>query len=724
MLLLLACADRSVPLSPELPAEDAGDAPAWVACEGEPAVVLNEAMASNTQEDDDLGDRSDWVEVAAVENTSLAGWALSEDAEPAFTFPIRELGAGEALRVWASGRDADLHLPFALDTLGDELFLLAPEGCVADHVTLPRLYADESWGRRVDDGRWEHFLAPTPGEPNTTESRPGFAPTPTLTPAGGFDVGEVEVAGEGVLRYTRDGSVPGEDAEEVNGPVDVDGEVLRVRAFVDGLWPSRDAVGSYLADPGTGLAVVSLVADPPDLFDEDRGIYVYGSTPYETWYPYFDANFWEEWERDVHVEVFEPDGTRVVAQDAGIQIAGGYSRAFDQRNFELLARSGYSSETFDARLFPDEDIEAWHRLYLRNGGDWCSTQIVDASVQALLRDADGRRLGAFDAQAYRPVLVYLNGTFWGLYELKERLDEWYAADHHGEDPEDLDRVEVGWTHEANWDLVQGDWEAFDALESLATTQDLASSQAWADFEARVDVTNFAAQVVAENWISNSDWGTNNLRMWRPHDDDGRWRWMVYDFGHGWPSASSDYLSTARSTSTKGMRFREALANEAFRVAVVNTHAELLNTTMAGDAAAATVQRLADDVAPAMAMQRARWCGTGDTSAFYDAVAYAVQFARARARVMDDQIVAQLAPGGHATLSLTAEGSGTFRLSVVEVEAPFTGTFYVDTPVTVTAVPADGWVFDGWSDPDLGEDSTAILTMAGDVEVGARFVERE
>lgn len=740
LLLLLACghgpdtatADPAPePTLPDAAAEVLpGGAEDWLPCEEAPALFLNEAVSANVEGLVDAdGDTSDWIELRAEEAVDLSGWSIGTSADTTWPFPALSLALGDTPVIFASGKDradpGELHTDFKLDALGEEVFLVAPEGCVADHLETGRLYADVSVGR-ASDGSLGYFLEPTPGAPNTTESRPGFAEAPSLSPAGGpgTDI-EVTVTGDGVLTLTRDGSVPTETGEPYTAPLAIDGlMVVRARAFVDGLWPSPIATGTYIEDGEVfdkGLMVVSLVVDPPDLWDEDTGIYAYG-TEYEASYPYFGANFWEPWERDVHVEIWEADGTPQITQDAGIQIAGGYSRCFDQRNFELLARSGYGPDTFDAPVFPQEELTSYRHLYLRNGGDWCGTQLIDGTVQALFRDKSGQRYAATDLQAYRPVMVYLNGEFWGVYELKERLDEYWIADHRGEGPEDLDRVKVGWTHEANWTVDQGDWVAFDELDSFWQTHDLSDADAWAEFEAQVDVENFASSIVVQGWIGNSDWWVNNLRMWRPRRDDGRWRWMSYDFGHGWNVPTYDHLATSIVTDAKGLPIAAALENESFRELFLDTHADYLNTTLEGGYAASVVEELDAAQRPAMQMQLDRWCGGTPLSTYDASIDFAVGYAEQRAGNMGVQLVDHFGVAGRPLLRLDAEPQegGHFDLTVVSVEAPFEGRYFEDVPVTVTAVAEEGYTFVGWSDPELGTEPVVTLPMAGDTELVARF----
>lgn len=702
----------------------------WTPCETPAPLRLNELLAANVDGlGDEDGDSSDWIELMPVSGpTPLAGWRLSETPAGGWALPDAELG-GPSL-VFASGKDrtgAEWHADFRLDDAGGELFLIAPEGCVGDHVSRPRTYANVSQGRNATS-EWSFYLEPTPGAANSTEDRPGFADPPTISPGPGLLASgqPVTLTGSGVVTWTADGEPPNADAAVYTAPIALpEGDVVPIRAVshVEGLWPSRPATATFVAQTDrfdAGVRVIAITFANADLFDPVTGIHEYGPD-YEHWYPYFGANFWELWERPVHVSIFGADGELLASQDAGIQIAGGYSRAFDQRNFELIARTGYGPEAFEAPLFADEERRRFERLYLRNGGDWCSTQLIDGVVQSLFRTDSGARAPSVDAQAYEPALVYLNGEFWGVYELKERLDEDYMAAHHGADPDNVDFVKLGWTHDANWTVEAGDQEAFDALETLLAAEDLADAPAYAEFTAMVDIDNFIGATVAQGWIGNTDWWGNNIRMWRPREDDGRWRWMVYDFGHGWTSPAYDHLATSVSGSWKGLPIGEALRNDDFHARFVNVHGDWLNTTLRGDEAAARVRELADEVRPVMGEQRERWCGGASMPAWESAVDYAESFAEQRAGYVEAALVRHLDPGARRQLSLTAEPAeaGRFQLAVVEVASGFEGTYYAGVPVTLEALPAEGWRFVGWQD---GEgDAAREVRLAADTALVARFI---
>ena len=717
------------------------DTIASVDCTGEhPALVINEVLSANLENLTDAdGDTPDWIELAsqASDPVDLEGWTLSDSSDTGWSLPAMTLDPGGVLLVLASGKestDKELHADFSLSASGEPVLLTAPDGCEIDRVEPVRLYGDISYGRPAESpDEWGYFLQPTPGETNTSESRPGFAATPILSPDPGFYDDPITLTATGddsdALWITFDGAAPDEDSTPYDGPVALDAiaqpVVVRVRATADGLWPGRIATATYSQSPAIledGLKVISLVVDPFDLYDEGTGIYAYGPPDYTAYYPYFGANFWEDWERDLHIEVFEPDGALVIDQDAGVKIHGGYTRAFAQKNFRVLARSAYGPGSLEHGFFPDESLDSYKVIVLEGVGDWCPAHTENALIDVLFRDGDGVRFSTIDSQAWEPAVLYLNGEFWGLYAFREKLDEHYIAAHHGADPDNLDRIECTADGTDDWWRVsQGDWEAFDALEAFLDTHDLADPDAWAEFQTLVDVDNLATTVLAEGYWGNSDWWDNNLKLWRPREDDARWRWMVFDLGHGWSSSAYDHFGTSVTWSGSGLPIADALQNEAFRVLLANQASDLLNTSLSVDTALARMDTMHARIEPVIAEQYAAWCGQ-PVSYWYSLVDNARQFVMDRTGILRNQVVTHLRLSGTAEMTLTADppDAGTFHLTLVEVEAPFTGVFFTGIPVTVTALPGDGWAFAGWSEADLGEDATTVLTLSGSRGITASF----
>jgi hypothetical protein len=715
------------------------------ACEvaGWPSLRLNELVAANLEGiADEDGDRPDWLELWNPSETpvELTGWALEPEGGEPWPLPSPSLGAGAHWLIFASGKDrpgdptAGLapHSPFKLPAESAGLRLLAPDGCAIDSARPERLYGDVSFGHPLsDDTEWAYFLEPTPGAPNETESRPGFAAPPSLSPGGGayaagLTVEATSVEAEATLRYTLQGDEPDEGAPEAAGPIPIDAASrpipLRVRAFVPGLWPSRITTATYTqgsAHLAAGMKAVFLTSDPEGLFSDETGIYAFGDS-YEPDYPYFGANFWEDWERPVHVEIWEPDGEKSLDAEAGISIHGGYTRAFDQKSLRLYARSAYGEDSFDGDFFPREGERRYGSLVLQIGMDWCSTHIIEPFADELFRDARGARLDSIDIAAWEPTQVWINGHYWGYYNLRERMDPDYIENHHGLDPEALDRMELGWTSAPHWQLEQGDWEAFDTLNAYVLAHDLSDPAAYTTFTTMVDAENLATTVLAEAYMGNTDWWWNNLRLWRPHTVEGRFRWFVYDLGHGWVSPGFDQLGTSVTWTGDGLPISAPLANDRFRDELANQAADLLSTSADSAEAVRRFDALAARVAPAMSAQLDRWCGGAPLSAWEANRDYARGFVSARGPVLREQVRNHLALSGDVTLSLATNepDAATFDLSLVEVEAPYSGLRYRGVPLTVTALPAEGWVFTGWSDASLGDTPTVTLPLGANTTLTA------
>ena len=165
------------------------------------------------------------------------------------------------------------------------------------------------------------------------------------------------------------------------------------------------------------------MTDPGNFFDIDSGIYVFGNEADTTEYPYWGSNFWEDWERPIHVEFYEPDGELGFNVDAGVKIFGSWSRLFPQKSLAIFARGRYGYDEINYQIFPDISINSFQAFVLRNSGqDWGHTFFRDAMMQSLTAEATN-----VDVQAYRPAMVMLNGEIWGIHNIREKFNEHYIA---------------------------------------------------------------------------------------------------------------------------------------------------------------------------------------------------------------------------------------------------------------------------------------------------------
>ncbi|MBU8898760.1 CotH kinase family protein [Corallococcus sp. M34] len=457
-----------------------------------------------------------------------------------------------------------------------------------------------------------------------------------------------------MTRYTLDGSVPTPESPLYSGPLVLLGgqgpallsaipttdltapdhwrwkvprgpvslaHVIRAQAF-DGETPVGPSwTRTYLLgrEPYT-LPVVSLVTEAANLFGDAMGIYVPGSahqdSPEDGTLSWNTGNYMQDgkdWERPVHVELFEADGALGLAQPAGVRIHGSGSAVLAQKSLRLYAKEDYGPEWFSGALFPELNVRDFKRILLRTSGqDQIVTKLKDCVLQGLLRET------ALPLQACRPALVFINGEYWGLHELRERYDEYYLSGHYA-----VDRKKVAILEGAGGLLDVGgasDAQAYQDLLSYVRTHDLAVPASYAYVQARMDVDDFIDYLIAEVYLANTDWPDNNIRMWRytgkvvagaPVAQDGRWRWMVYDLDSALLTGPEDdtltrLLSDPSLSEPSALLPRKLMASPDFRARFAARFRWHLDHTFAPERVVAAIDAVAGQLAPEMAEHIQRW----------------------------------------------------------------------------------------------------------------------
>ena len=381
------------------------------------------------------GEYPDWIELHNPTGTAvdLFGYGLTDDPARPFkwTFPAVALEPGAYLMVFASGKDKQedfIHTNFKLRRSGEQILLTAPGGEAVDSIELGEIPVDFSLGRK-NDATWGLFALPTPAAENTTPVFPGFTDVVSMMPVGGvFDrLPKVELTSENaaaVIRFTTNGSVPTADSPSFKTPIRALFDktlVIRARSFLDGQPASKVITQTYLSGRMFSMPVISLTTAPDNLWDEQTGIYTPGNNANEGGRV---ANYWNEWERPVHVEFFESDGTLGFQLDAGIRMFGWGSRSDSQKSLSIMARDRYGTPEIEYPVFPGHPITSFKSLVLRAAGSDSrsnGTFFRDPFATSLMKERN------VDIQAMRPAVVFLNGDYWGIHNIREKMNEDYLG---------------------------------------------------------------------------------------------------------------------------------------------------------------------------------------------------------------------------------------------------------------------------------------------------------
>jgi len=481
----------------------------------------------------------DWVEIynATSSTIDLSGYGLSDDSGTPrkWLFPAgTTLQPGEYMGVYCAGvpgvKENFPATDFALSAAGGyHLTLSTPEGRVFDRIYMPMQYSEITYGRKTgESGRCYYFTNPSPIADNYGTSYARKAAEATYSVQGGtFDVGEViylELSAEpgDLIFYTTDCTEPTTESMLYTGPIQItDTTIVRTRVFSDGALDSYMSCQSYLFGVDHTVRVVSLVSDPDGLFGYESGILVKGPNATDK-HPYgsmnYGANFWMDWEREAHIEMFDVDGSVMISQECGIKLHGQYSRAEAQKAFKVYARNRYSGEnTFQASIFTDRDYTEYSSFLLRaSGQDIDKTRMRDSILTGL---AEGT--GVY-YQETEICVVYLNGEYYGQYNIREHVNAESICQFHGWEgqEDDIDLVK------ANTNVMQGSDDTFQALLTWVKNNDTSTDEAYEVIGSVIDIDNYIAYMALEIFTGNTD--TLNVKRYRNPNADGLWRWCLFD----------------------------------------------------------------------------------------------------------------------------------------------------------------------------------------------------
>ena len=265
-----------------------------------------------------------------------------------------------------------------------------------------------------------------------------------------------------------------------------------------------------------GLAMLSICADSLDLFDYDTGILVPGAHWDPDW-PENTGNYFQqgrEWERPANMEFYEPTDNSGVNQECGLRTHGHIGRIYPAKCLKVFAREEYGKKRFKHPFFNDSPLKSFNHLVLKP----FTTDWTHSGTPNHLSNLLAMRIG-LDAPHSRPVLLFLNGEYWGIYFIQEKMDECYLEDHYG-----IDKCNIigDWFGEAEY----GNNDSFNAMMDWLENADLSVDANYAHLSQQIDVDNYIDYVVFETYISNTDWPGNNMRCWQ--EGNGPWRWLFFD----------------------------------------------------------------------------------------------------------------------------------------------------------------------------------------------------
>jgi len=709
-------------------------------------ILISEVVASNHESlIDEDGDTPDWIEILNLNGTpiDLTGYGLSDDLDEPFkwSFDGVTIQPYSHLLVFASGKDRVNHTNFSIKASGEEVLLTAPDGTRIDEVVTSETRADVSQGRVFDEQlSFPYFDPPTPGLFNDWPWYLGFTDEPTISVESGhydtpFTATIAAADPNDYVFYTVDGSVPDFTDTLYSGesiPID-DTTILRATAYRDFYLPSRTETETFLFGVDSDLPVVNLSVNFEDMFDPVTGMYMPGPNPGDPpWFP--DANFRQDIEIPAHVTYFEIDGDVEISQDVGLEIHGGISRAFPKKALKLKARSRFGDDDLSHQFFAEKSVDDFSTLLLRaSSGDQFNTTFRDALVQSLTD------ITSLDYQPYQPTVVLINGLYWGIHNLRESAVTDYVADNYGYDEDEIDFLE---NSSGSWQIRAGTTDNYTDLWTFLVTSDLNDPQKYEELKQIIDVDMFIDYFAAEVYTGNDDWPGNNYRIWRPTEEGGLWQPILFDLDSGFfegnlfdatlLNAFNDQPTSdpnAKNKPEDTLFWRLLFSSQEFTNEFIRRMGDFTNIVYEPTRVIERIDQFEAAIASEIPNEINQWGLIQSVGAWQTEVDKLRTFAELRPFVMDlhMQYVFGLSGKSPITLVNVAPSDGNLQInSQIVPDDVWTGQYYREVPVNVTAIPEPGFEFTGWAgntEAIVGgsaADSEISVDMTSDVVLWAQF----
>lgn len=577
-------------------------------------LFINEILTAASEEDES-GVPLEWIEIFnnGAEPVNLLGYTLSDDplAPGKWMFGASEIPAKGFFRVWATGYDlldtGNYHTNFKLNKDGETVGLYRPDLMEEDVIHYPVQKKAVSYGRYPDGGdSWFYYINPTPGASNPAEGVLGFSSAPSFSTEGGIYSNSISLVlsaneFDGQIRYTIDCSEPMETSARYESPIPVDKTmVIRARTFTQDFMPSPIVTHTFIFREKIVLPILSLVANPADLFSIAKGIYTNPS------------GSGKSWERPASAEYYSLNGKRVFQENCGIRIHGGASRTRSpKKSFRLYFRSEYGAGRLHYPLFPNAGVDKINQVVVRGGFNdtWGYDNSTQRGTAIYVKDQVVRDLYREMGQLACDGLfveLYVNGENWGIYNPTERIEDDFFYQHTGIEKWTIvaDGGEVKDGDEALWNEYMrfGQRNSFKSPESLEL------------FDSVIDRENFTAFLILIIWMQDYDWPHHNWLCARPTQSGGRWIFLPWDVEYSFGSGMGGYrvdidvYSNALNPGAIGTLFKKIIANPDYQSYYWQQVDYYLKTVLSEENVTRCLNARLEEIRPAIDWESQKWGG--------------------------------------------------------------------------------------------------------------------
>lgn len=506
------------------------------------------------------------------------------------------------------------------------------------------------------------------------------------------------------------GGKPASKESPLVSAIQVDSSMAIRCADFSGKFASAEIIRTYILEKNPDVATVFLTTDPNSLFDPDTGIYMEGPNAEEK-EPHYGANYWLDKEIPVFVELVEPDNNNpAFAQYAGLEIFGNWSRVHAKKSVAITFREKYGDKRLYYPLFPEfPELKIFKSFILRNFGNSFGHDYLRDRLASSLSEGLG-----VDYQRGRYAIVYYNGKYFGLHDLRERSNEYYFETHYGINPKNINLLN------AYNNASAGFPDDFKSLINWLYKNTLESDENYAFVTSQIDIDNYINYTQVEIFAYNHDWPGNNLKKWNYSASQTPWKWFLYDLDRGFVKSYIE-KNVFEFLSSKGdvnyanapehtYLFRSLLANENFKKAFINRMTVLLQMNFESSRILHQIENMMNEIKTEISKDQDRW--NLNPSRMNSELEDIKQFATNRQSYLIKHLQEYFKLNESIPITLSVKGNGQILVHNLPLDKPtLTIPFFKEFPVTISAEPENGRSWSSWNDGDTNSIRTILPNKA-------------
>ncbi len=517
--------------------------------------------------------------------------------------------------------------------------------------------------------------------------------------------------------YTTDGSIPiYNKSYKYANSIYIDSlSIIRATAFCNGK-KSKIYSKTYFINNTYTLPFVSVITDPKNLWSSDSGIYLSENNSKT---PFWGANFWKNWTKNAHISYFEANGDLKLSQEVSFKIYDDIYKTLPQKSFQLIANNN-DGQYFKYNFFDEKNPSKIKSIVLKNSGyDWYSTLFRGALLNSIISDFN------IENQSTKHCIVYLNGKYWGIYNLRENIDkDFIKSNSNNVSLLKYDRF----LNNENYN------EDFNQLIKFIQFNDFNSKQNYDSINKLIDIDNFINYMIVQIYFDKNDIKENGF-VWKNNYKSGKWRWLFYDndWGFGLYSEKAYENNTLKivtqdngnvwnSPTWSTLLLRKLLENKNFKFKFINSFADAMNSDFKSEKILPKIDYFYNSLRFEIYRHYGKW--GGNVEKWNNNIENLKNFATYRPKFMREFLVDKFKIRDTIVVKINIPNNngGYVVLNSINIsDKKWEGIYYANIPVNLKIKERFGHYFENWTGSINDTLKNIYVPLIDSVSLTANFI---